>query len=244
MSLFASYNRRGAKARRTTNQPASRMPLPELHQEQAHTSPKDHRAPHKGIQSPTTIATTDHTWAEAARAPIGSNSSITVVLPTYHTIEKDWAIPYPFAANSHLLITSKYSSSDDNPNEIVFRHMYPAGQTATRELLQRYRTEAHVEIRKRLDINRFYTDALGDTITMVTRKSDKHQGDWILIGDIRVRFPSHRAASTVYDQQCKQHNNIDTQSSRLIGHTRLVCPILIPSVHSGETSHDDSLHKA
>jgi len=37
---------------------------------------------------------------------------------------------------------------------------------------------------------------------------------------------------------------MDTQSSRLIGHTGQVCPILIPSGHSGETSQDDSLHKA
>ena len=37
---------------------------------------------------------------------------------------------------------------------------------------------------------------------------------------------------------------MDTQSSRLIGHTGHVCPIIIPSGHSGETSQDDSLHKA
>ena len=30
----------------------------------------------------------------------------------------------------------------------------------------------------------------------------------------------------------------------MIGHTGQVCPILIPSGHSGETSQDDSLHKA
>ena len=77
--------------------------------------------------------------------------------------------------------------------------MHPAGHAATRELLQRYRTEAHAEIRKRLGINMFYTDALGETITVVTKKSDKHQGDWTLTGDIRVKFPSPRAASTVYD---------------------------------------------
>jgi hypothetical protein len=114
---------------------------------------------------------------------------------------KDLAIPYPFAANPHLLITGRYSSNIDNQNEIVFRHMHPAGQAATRELLQRYRTEAHIEIRKRLGINMFYTDALGDAITVVTKKSDKHQGDRTLTGDIRVRFPSPRASITVYDNQ-------------------------------------------
>ncbi len=131
-------------------------------------------------------------------------------MPTYHIVEKDQATPHPFAANPHLLITGRYSSNNDNQNELVFKHMHPAGQAATRELLQRYRTEAHVEIRKRLGINMFYTDALGDTITMVTKKSDKHQGDWILTGDIMVRFPRPRAASTVYAQQRKQHNNRDT----------------------------------
>jgi hypothetical protein len=142
------------------------------------------------------------------------------------------------------MIIGRYSSSSDNQNEIVFRHMHPAGEAATRELLQRYRTEAHVEMRKRLGINMLYTDTLGDIVTRVTKKSDKHQGDWILTGDIRVRFPSPRVASTVYDQQRKQHNNRNTQSSQLIGHAGHVCPIIIPTCHSGETSQDDSLHKA
>ena len=158
-------------------------------------------APRKESQSPTTLARTDHTWAEATRASPGINTRTAVRLPTYHTVEKDLAIPYPFAANPHLLITGRYSSNIDNQNEIVFRHMHPAGQAATRELLQRYRTEAHIEIRKRLGINMFYTDALGDAITVVTKKSDKHQGDRTLTGDIRVRFPSPRASITVYDNQ-------------------------------------------
>jgi hypothetical protein len=220
------------------------MPSPENHQEQAHLPPKDQRAPRKGSQLPTTLARTDRTWAEAARASPGNNTGTAVRLPTYHTVEKDLAIPYPFAANPHLLITGRYSSSIDNQNEILFRHMHPDGQAATRELLQRYLTEAHIEIRKRLGINLFYTDTLGDTITVVTKKSDKHQGDWILTGDIRVRFPSPRATITMYDQQRKQHNNMDTHLSRLIGHTGQACPILIPSGHRGETSQDESLHKA
>ena len=159
------------------------MPSPENHQESAHTPSKDHRAPHKGSQSPTLLARSDRTWAEVARASPGSNVGIAVRLPTYRTIEKDLAIPYPFAANSHLLITCRYSRSVDNQNEIVFRHMHPAGQAATRELLQRYRTEAHIEIRKRLGISMFFTDALGDTITVVTKQAPRrldpdgrHQG--------------------------------------------------------------------
>ena len=93
-------------------------------------------------------------------------------------------------------------------------HVFLAGQAATRELLQRYRTEAHVEILNLLGINLFYTDALGDTITVVTRKSDKHKRDWIMTGDIRVRFPSTRVASTVHEQQRKHHNTKDTPSAR------------------------------
>jgi len=189
MRLFASYNRRGAKARRTTSQPACRMPSPENRQKHALNSPKDHKAPHKGSHSPTTLARKDRTWAEATRASPGSNSGIAVMLPTYHTVEKDLAIPYPFAVNPHLLISGRYSSNNDNQNDIVFKHVYPVGHAATRELPQRYRTEAHIEIRKRLGINLFYTDALEDTIKVVTKKAYKHQGDWILTRDIRVRFP-------------------------------------------------------
>jgi len=83
---------------------------------------------------------------------------------------------------------------------MVFRHLYPMGQATIRELLRRYRTEAHATIRKRLGVNLFYTDALRDTVTVVTRKSDKHHGDWILTGDIRVRFPIGRAGGTSYAQ--------------------------------------------
>jgi uncharacterized protein (DUF1330 family) len=86
--------------------------------------------------------------------------------------------------------------------------------------------------------------ALGDTVTVVTRKSDKLQGDWILTGDIIVRFPSRRAAGAAYEQQRNQQNNRETQAARLIGHSGQVCPTLIPIGHSGETSQDDSLHKA
>ena len=105
-------------------------------------------APHKGSQSPTTLSRTDRTWAEAARASPGSNIAIAVRLPTYHTVAKDMVVPYPFDANPYLLITSRYSGSNDNQKEIVFIHVYLAGQAATMELLQRYRAEAHVEIRK------------------------------------------------------------------------------------------------
>ena len=121
-------------------------------------------------------------------------------LPTYRTVAKDPAVPYPFAANPHLKIRGTYSESSDNENELVSRHVYPVGQASTMERLHRYRTEAHATIRKRLGVNMFYTDALGDIVTIVNKKSEKHQEDWILTCDIRVRFPSKRAASTSYEQ--------------------------------------------
>ena len=176
MRSFSRYNRRGAKARRTTNQPAGRMLSPEYPQKHPHKASHDHKPPHKGSHSPTTLARTDRTWADAARASLGSNTAANVMLLTYHTVAKDLAVPYSFAAIPHLLITGKYSGSSDNQNELVFMHVFPAGQPATRELLQRYRTEAHVEIRKRLGINMFFTDALGYTITVVTRKNIKGIG--------------------------------------------------------------------
>jgi hypothetical protein len=90
----------------------------------------------------------------------------------------------------------------------------------------------------------FYTNALGDTFTVVTRKSDKHQGDWILTRDIRVRFLSRRAVVATYEQQRNQQNNRDTHAARLTCHSGQVCPTLISTGHSGETSQDNSLHKA
>ena len=111
-------------------------------------------------------------------------------------------------------------------------------------MLQCYRMEAHATIRKRLGVYLFYTDALGDIFTLVNRKSDKHQGNWILTGNIKVRFPSRRAACTAYEQPRNQQNNMDTHAARPIWHSRQVWPTLIPTKHSGETLHDDSLHKA
>jgi hypothetical protein len=61
-------------------------------------------------------------------------------------------------------------------NEVVFRHLFPAGQAATRELLQRLRTETHAAIRKRLGMNHLYTDAHGDTVTVVTKNRIMENG--------------------------------------------------------------------
>ena len=125
----------------------------------------------------------DITWAEYASVPPAIDKTV-ARLPTYHTVAKDQGFPYPFATNTHLIIKGRYSGSQDNLNELVFRHFFPVGQSATRELLQRYRTEAHAAIRSRLGINLFHADTLGDTITVVTKKAEQQHGEWITTGDI------------------------------------------------------------
>ena len=240
MSSYARHTRRGAKARRTTNKPTSRMASSETQQNYRHNANQDPGSPKKGSQSHNTLTRKDITWADAARVPPGNNKSV-ARLPTYHKVAKDQGFPYPFAKNPHLLLTGRYSGSQDNSNELVFRHFFPSGQSATRELLQRYRTEAHAAIRNRIGVNLFHTDNLGDTITVVTKKQ---HGEWITTGDIRVRFPSATAAGSTYEQQRSQHHNRNTQADRLLGHTWQVFPTLIPTRHTGETAYDDSLHKA
>jgi hypothetical protein len=93
--------------------------------------------------------------------------AITVVIrqPTFDIAAKDVGFPYPFATNPHLLITRKYSSSTVNKHELVFRHVFPHGQGC--------RTAAHTPMRQRLGINLLFTDAIGDTNTLVTRKTEK-----------------------------------------------------------------------
>jgi hypothetical protein len=157
---------------------------------------------------------------------------------------KDVGFPYFFAANPHLLITGRYSGSTDNNHELVFRHVFLAGQAATRELLQSCRTAAHTSIKQRLGINLLYTDAIGDTVTVVTRKIEKQQGEWTLTCDIRVRFPSARAATSAYEQKRTRHHNRDTQASRLLSYTCQVCPTFIPTGHTSEISQEDNLGKA
>ena len=116
-----------------------------------------------------------------------------------------------------MLIAGRDSGSQDNSNELVFRHLFPVGQSATRVLLQRYRTEAHAAIRNHQGINLFHDDTLGDTITVVTKKAERQHGEWITIGDIRAKFPSARAAGSLYEQQRSQHHN------RNLTHKRTAC---------------------
>jgi hypothetical protein len=97
-------------------------------------------------------------------------------------------------------------------------------------------------IKSRLGIILQTTDAHGDTITAVTKKSADQQGTWTLIGDIRDRFSSARAAKAAYNKQRKQHNNKHTRTERLLTYNGQVCPTLIQSGHTNEESHDASLH--
>ncbi len=96
MSSYAGHTRRGAKARRTTNQPTSRMASPENQQEHRHKTNQDHGSPNKGSQPHNTLARQDNTWAETVSAPPGNIKSV-ARLPTYHTVAKDQDFPYPFA---------------------------------------------------------------------------------------------------------------------------------------------------
>ena len=88
-----------------------------------------------------------------------------------------------------------------------------------------------------------HTDDNGDIITVVTKKSDQQQGAWILTGDIRVRFPSNREATSAYAQQRNQHNNRDPKAERLLTHGGQVSPTIIPSGHNIEASEDATSHR-
>jgi uncharacterized protein (DUF1330 family) len=55
-----------------------------------------------------------------------------------------------------------------------------------------------------MGVNLFYTNTLGDTVTVVTKKAEQHKGEWITTGDIIVRFPSARETGAAYEQQRNQ----------------------------------------
>jgi hypothetical protein len=110
------------------------------------------------------------------------------------------------------------------------------------EAATKLKNAAHGAINKRLGINRMHTDAHGDIINIVTKKSGHQQGAWILTWDIGIRFPNSRAAIAIYDQQRAQHNNRDPKAERHLTCTGHVSPILIPTRHSNEASGDASLH--
>jgi len=145
--------------------------LPELQHEHRYKPPQGHGSLRKGGQHHTSLERPERTWADAARAS-SRNNKLTIMHPTFHTVAKDLGLPYAFATISLLFITCTYSSNTENLNELVFKHVYPAGKAATRELLHSYSIEAHAAIYKRLGINLFCTDVMRYTLTDVTSKKE------------------------------------------------------------------------
>ncbi len=89
---------------------------------------------------------------------------------TFHTIAKDGMIPFPFEANPHLQVTSRYSKSKLPLNEMVFRHIFEPGKYATREVLRLCRTAAAKAIKSRLGFA-LIQDHIGGPITVVTKRT-------------------------------------------------------------------------
>jgi hypothetical protein len=137
----------------TTYQPAARISPTEIHQEPCHRASRDQGSSKKnGGAQQAALASPNRTWADALRV-IWTNT-LAVCQLTLHTVAKDMGFPYPFAANPHLLVTGRYSGSTNNKHELVFRHIFPAGQAATRELPQRWSTVAHTSINQRKELER------------------------------------------------------------------------------------------
>ena len=125
--------------------------------------------------------------------------------------------------------------------EIVFRHIFERGQPATREVLQACRTYAVHVLRKRLGIA-LHMDSQGDPITVVIRKANTNS-DWILPGDIRVRFPSKRSVMAAYEQQrAPVRGHIDNES-RILTHDGQISQTLLPTGNIGSESSEASLHR-
>jgi len=74
------------------------------------------------------------TYATSA-AKYPDNTVTVYKAATFNTVEKDSTYSYPFEDIPYLLITGRYSGAALPKNEIVFRHIYERGQTATRETL-------------------------------------------------------------------------------------------------------------
>jgi len=112
------------------------------------------------------------TYSEAA-----VNPPLQALIPyksaTFHTVDVDKNYLYPFEDIPHLLVTRRYSGATLPKYEMVFRHIFERGHAATREVLQACCTYAVHAIRKRLGIA-LQTDALGDPVTVITKKNNWH----------------------------------------------------------------------
>ena len=115
MSYHAPYNRRGAKSRRTTKPSAGGAPSADYYQRDQQKSPQDHnpRRNQEGNHN-STLEKPARTWAETVReSPTKQQALAPYKSQTYHTVGKDLGFIYPFATQPHLLLTRRYSGSDD-----------------------------------------------------------------------------------------------------------------------------------
>ena len=178
MHSGAGHNRRGAKARKLIKQPTGMSPSSEFPQESSPRRSNTHgQHGQTHLKQAIQPARSTPPWAEAIGRPHAEQQLVPHRTPTYHTMAKDAGYHYPLKTLPHLNFPGRYSGSTLPWNEMVFRNVYPAGQATRRELLHSHRTAAHIAIRKRLGINRMHTDAQGDIITVVTKKTDKQQGE-------------------------------------------------------------------
>ena len=85
--------------------------------------------------------------------------------------------------------------------------------------MPRYRTEAHATIRKWLGVNLLYTDALGDTFTIVTKKLEKASRG--LDSHMRHQGPISQLESDMHivratTESAKQHGYTSGSSTRAL----------------------------
>ncbi len=107
MSSNASYNRRGAKARRTTKPSASCVLSADFHQRDHQESPQDHipRRKREGNHN-NSLERPARSWAETIReSPARQQALAPYKSQMYHTVGKDPGFIYPFATQPHILLT-------------------------------------------------------------------------------------------------------------------------------------------
>jgi len=170
MYIGAVHNRRGAKARKLSKHSHGTSPSHDIRQD--HSSTQQQTRARHDLSNPNHVtqpARPNLTWTEAIGHP-PSQQVVQFKNPTYHIVAHDAGHPFPFEHIPHLILTRRCSGSTLIQNEIVFRHIYPIGHAATKEMLQSCLTEAHVAIKKRLGLNLLHTDVHGDIITIVTKK--------------------------------------------------------------------------
>ena len=139
------------------------------------------------------------------------------------------------------MLIGRYSGATLPKHEIVFRHVFERGQSATREILQACRTYAVHVLRKRLGIA-LKIDVQGDPVTLVTKKTNINS-DWLLAGDIRGRFPSKRSAISAFEQQRAPVGGRGNNESRVLTHGGNIIQTLLPTGHISNESNEPSLHK-